>query len=194
MEGKEPREVLKLLKSLGELPEAEATPSFIVISGLPGVGKSYFSARLAEKLPVKILESDALRKVLFPSPTYRPSESAYLFKVVHLLIERLLEKGVSLVLDATNLSERYRERLYNIAERLGARLILVQVMAPPSVVYERLKARAKEANGRSNSDADWGVYQKMKPAFQKIRRHHFVVDTSRDITPVLDKIVREARR
>jgi len=30
----------------------------------------------------------------------------------------------------------------------------------------------------------------MKPAAQRIRRNHFAVDTSKDITPVIDKIVR----
>jgi hypothetical protein len=34
----------------------------------------------------------------------------------------------------------------------------------------------------------------MKPTVEKIRRNHYAVDTSRDITPVLDKIVREVRR
>ena len=110
------------------------------------------------------------------------------------LIERLLRKGISLILDATNLSERYRERLYNIADRLEIKFILVRVEAPPQVVYERLKTRVEGTSPGNKSDADWGVYQRMKSTVQKIRRNHYAVDTSRDITPVLDKIVREVRR
>jgi len=34
----------------------------------------------------------------------------------------------------------------------------------------------------------------MKLAVQRIGRNHYAVDTSRDITPVLDKIVREVKR
>ena len=45
-----------------------------------------------------------------------------------------------------------------------------------------------------HSEADWGVYQKMKGTVQKISRNHYVVDTSMDITPVLNKIVREVNR
>ena len=193
MEASDNADCERLLKSLGQLPEPEAKPSFIVISGLPGTGKSYLSARLAEKLPAKILESDALRKSLFPQPTYSPSESSHLFRVIHLLIRKLLESGVPLILDATNLSENYRERLYNIAGKLTAKLILVQVTAPPAVVYSRLKARTEGRNQESKSDADWQVYQQMKNSAQKIRRNHFVVDTSRDIEPALDKITKEAR-
>ncbi len=187
-------DVQRLIESLGELPEPVVKPTFIAVSGLPGTGKSYFCTKLAERLPLVILESDALRKELSPSPSYSAPESARLFQVLHLVIERLLKKGISLILDATNLSERYRERLYNIADHLEAKLILVRVEAPPEVVYERLKTRQTGANPENKSDADWSVYQRMKPSVQKINRNHYAVDTSRDITPVLDKIVREAKR
>ncbi|MFQ6122859.1 MAG: AAA family ATPase [Dehalococcoidales bacterium] len=184
----------RLWESLGEFPEPVVKPAFIVVSGLPGTGKSYFSTRLAERLPFIILESDTLRKTLFPSPTYSPSESSRLFRAIHHLIEGLLRRGIPLILDATNLSEHYREHLYSIADRLNVKLILVRVEAPPDVVYQRLKVRSEGIDSRSTSDADWKVFQKMKPTVQKIRRNHYAVDTSRDITPVLDKIVREVNR
>ncbi len=179
---------------MGQLPEPVAQPALIVVSGLPGTGKSYFCARLAERLPFVILESDALRKILCPAPTYSLAESSRLFQAIHYLIEVLLRKGIPLILDATNLSERYRECLYRIADNLGARLVLVRVEAPPGVVYERLRARAEGASPETSSDADWAVFQKMKPAVQQIRRNHFAADTSRDINPVLDKIVRAVNR
>jgi predicted kinase len=184
----------RLTDGLGDLPEPVVKPPFVVVSGLPGTGKSYFCSRLSERLPFVILESDALRKALFSPPSYSPQESARLFRALHLLIERLLKKGIPLILDATNLSERDRERLYNIADRLNARLILVRVEAPPELVYQRLKARKNGGNSADNSDADWEVYRKMKPMVEKISRKHYAVDSSRDITTVLDKVVREASR
>lgn len=184
-------DVERLAGSLGQLPEAVARPVFIVLSGLPGTGKSYFCSKLAERLPVVILESDALRKTLCPVPDYSPGESQRLFQAAHILIERLLKKGVSLILDATNLSEGRRAHLYDIADRLGARLILVRVEAPPGVVRQRLDSRFKHSKTRS--DADWATYQQMRPSVEKIRRKHYSVDTTRDITPVLDKIVREVK-
>jgi predicted kinase len=184
----------RLSEGLGQLPDPVVKPAFIVVSGLPGTGKSYFCRKLAERLPFVILESDALRKTLFPAPTYSPPESSRLFQAVHHLIEGLLKKGLPLILDATNLSERYRERLYHIADHLDTKLILVRVEAPPEVVYQRLKARSAETNSGSSSDADWAVFQKMRSSVQKISRNHFAVDTSRDITPVLDKIMREVNK
>ncbi len=163
-----------------------------MVSGLPGTGKSYFCGKLGERLPFLILESDALRKTLFPVPSYSREESARLFRAIHRLIAQLLKRGVSLILDATNLSEHYREYLYHIADRVGARLMMVSVEAPPEVVQERLKARSEKPASRS--DADWEVYLKLKPTVEKIHRPHYVVDTSQNITPVLDKIVRQVKR
>ena len=185
-------DIERLTESLGQLPEPLAEPSFIAVSGLPGTGKSYFCGKLAERLPCAVLESDALRRAIFPKPCYSQRESSRLFRAIHVLIERLLRKGIPIILDATNLSERYREYLYSIADRLNVRLILVRVEAPPEVVQERLMNRTRDTEAKS--DADWAVYQKMKHTVQRIRRKHYVVDTSRDITPVLDKIVREANR
>ena len=185
----------QLLESLEQLPEPVVKPAFVVVSGLPGTGKSYFCRRLAERTPIIILESDVMRKTLFPSPTYSMTESARLFQAIHHLIEHLLKKGIPVVLDATNLSERNRERLYHIAYQLDARLVMVRVEAPFEVVQERLRNRANGTGSEEDqSEADWAVFQRMKTSVQQIRRHHFAVDTSRDIAPVLEKIVREVNR
>ncbi len=167
-------------------------PVFIALSGLPGTGKSYFSRRLSRKLPLAVLESDALRKVLFPRPTYGWYESARLFRACYYLIERLLVRGIPVLLDATNLSERSRKKLYNIAQRTGVKFIIVETKAPAEVVHRRLQARVQSKTGYS--DADWSVYQAMRPRAESIRREHFAVDSTRDINPVINSIVREVKR
>ncbi|MFQ5924849.1 MAG: AAA family ATPase [Dehalococcoidia bacterium] len=187
-------DVQRLRGSLGQLPEPTVNPALIVVSGLPGTGKSYFCRKLAERLPFSILESDALRKVLSPSPNYSPGESNRLFGACHLLIEELLRRGIPLIFDATNLVERHRERLYQIADRVGARLIIVRVEAPPKLVRLRLQGRSLGVDPEDRSGADWRVYQKMGASAQRIRRNHFAVDTSNDIAPVINKIVREVNR
>lgn len=188
------RDLSTLKESLGPLPEATAKPGFVVVSGLPGTGKTFFCRKLADKQPFYVLESDEMRKVLFSSPDYNPAESARLFAAVHSLIEWLLKNGVPICFDATNLSEHNREYLYRISDRAGARLVLVSVEAPPAVAYQRLQARKNGVIPDTKSDADWEIYRQMKPKAEKIRRNHFVVDTSRDITPVIEKIIHALNR
>lgn len=186
---------VKILKdSLGALPEPAASPALIVVSGLPGSGKSYFSRRLAERLPLPIIESDAMRQIIAPKPTYSPDESQRLFRACHALIGDLLHKGISVIFDATNLIENHREQLYRIAERADAKLVLVRVEAPTEVVQQRMERRRNGDDPNDKSDADWHVYKKMTATAERIRRNHFAVDTSKDIAPAIEKIVREVSR
>ena len=188
------RDVAYLKEGLGELPGPVAKPVLVVVSGLPGTGKSHFSRKLSERLPCVIVESDALRKRLFPSPSYSAGESQRLFAACHLLIEELMKAGVTTILDATNLVEHHRERLYHVADRLRAKLIIVQLEAPQELVHERLQGRLRRVASDDNSEADWAVYQQMRGKAEAIRRNYFAVDTSGDITPAIDNIVREAKR
>lgn len=185
-------DVRALYESLGRLPPPQVHPAFIIASGLPGTGKTTFCRKLAERLPAIVLESDALRKRLFPTPAYSADESAALFSAIHEVIDGLLKQRISVILDATNLEERHRGRLYRIASERKARLIIVRVKAPPEVVYKRLTARSYGKKAGETSDADWEIYRRMLSTSDRITRRHYAVDTSRDINPVIERIVREA--
>ena len=187
-------DVERLRQSLDGLPPAQVEPPLVVVCGLPGTGKSFFCRKLAERAPFVILESDALRKILFPSPAYNEDENKRLFPACHALIEELLGKGIPVIFDATNLLERHREQLYHAADKVETRVILVRVEAPPEVVRQRLLDREKELDPQDNSQAGWGVYQRMRPRKEEICRNHFVVDTSQDISATIDKIVRAIRK
>jgi hypothetical protein len=169
-------------------------PVIIMLSGLPGTGKSYFCRKLTERLPFMIVESDAVRKELFPNPSYSAGESASVFRAVHSLIEEMAQNGLSVIFDATNLEERHRKIVYRIAGRTGAKLMLVEVEAPPETVQTRLKARSLQRNCDDHSDATWEIYQKMRKTADEITRPHYTVNTAGDITPVIEKIVKEANR
>ena len=188
------RDVGLLRSSLPNLPEPVAKPFLILVCGLPGTGKSWISHRLGERLPLAVLETDALRKTLSPTPTYTHDENGRLFMRTHLLIEELLTKGISVLLDATNLVERYRQYLYSIVDRVNAKLVIVLTTAPRDVVKQRLRNRLGDSFNGNASDADWEVYRKMSASMEPIRWNHFVVDTSKDVTQAIDKVVREVDR
>ncbi len=185
-------DVARLRDALAPLPEAQARVAFVVVSGLPGSGKSYFSRRLARRAPLAVVESDAMRCALFGSPTHSGAESARLFRACHALIEDLLRHGVSVLFDATNLIKRNRRRLYDIADRTGAMLVLVRVDAPEDVIEHRLAQReAGNADPEDVSTAGLDVYRRMARRDQPIRREHYAVDTSADITPTIEAIAGE---
>jgi predicted kinase len=183
-------DVARIEASLSPLPPPSQPPTLVVLVGLPGAGKSTFARSLRERAPIVVLESDRFRKLLFGRPTYSPEESRRLFRALHAAIERLLARGVSCVLDATNLREEHRRPLYDMAERHGARLVLVHLDAPPEVVRQRLARRRQAATPGDWSDAGPEVYERMREALEPIGRPHLRVDTTGDVTEMVEQVLR----
>jgi predicted kinase len=188
-----PSDLSILESTLADLPPPAPWPVLVVVCGLPGSGKSYFSRRLVEKVPLAYVQSDVMRKALFPQPDYSEREGYRLFQALHLLIRRLLQRGIPVLFDATNLNEDYRAPLYRIANELDVPLFIVFTTAPQSVVKARLTRREKGSLEAGRSDADWDVYLKMLPRVQLPRRGHLLVDTSTDIRPAIEKLAQQIR-
>lgn len=177
----------------GEWPavQPDSRPALLLLCGLPGSGKSYFAAALAQRIPLAILSSDRLRKILIPRPRYTRGEHRRVFAAAHLLLAQLLAAGYGVVFDATNRTARARQPLYEMAAGAGAPLLIVEFTAPEEVIRQRLARRADgaaPAGYRDYSDADWRIYCQMRQGGDPIDRPHYRVDSSGDITPVLAEI------
>ena len=187
-------DVQRLKAVLGPLPQRGVKPVLVVMSGLPGTGKSTLARNLAQRLPLVVLESDYLRRVLVGKPRHTSGESTRLFAACHQLIHELLGQGVPVLFDATNLQESHRAPLYQIAQSTDAKLILVRTKAPQEVVFQRLQQRRQRDTPNNHTAADWVVYQRMRLAVDRIRKNHFVLDTSTDVTPAIEWVVHEVNQ
>lgn len=192
------RDVAKLRRALksdlrqypGETPHQ---PYLIVLSGLPGTGKSHFANQLSRQVPVLVVGSDRMRKALVTRPRYTRSEHARVFAACHRLIEDLLDEGYRVVFDATNLTDGFREPLYQIARSRQAPLIIIQFTAPRDLIRRRLDARAARPGADYHSDADWRIHCRLRPGEEPINRPHLKVDSAQDITPVVAEVARLLR-
>ena len=169
---------------------AGGSPYLMLFSGLPGTGKSHFARSLVARVPMMVLESDHLRKTLVAEPAYTPDEHAMVFSAAHLLIEEFLQRGWRVLFEATNLTENFRQPVYDIAERTASPITIVRFTAPPGVVRKRLEGRIARLDPQDNSDAGWEVYCKMRPYEQPIPRAHITVDSSVPTDWALEQVVR----
>ncbi len=166
----------------------------VVLSGLPGSGKSYFGRVLASRLPFVTVETDWVRKNLFRHPSYSAGEHYMVFSVAHCLLAELLGHGYLVIFDATNLRHQARRAVYGIAEKAGAKAILVRLYAPPEVVRERMERRAHPDQPEGLSDAGWEVHLRMAETEETIRESHLEVDTSQPIEPAVEEVLRWVQR
>ena len=137
-----------------------------------------------------VLESDRLRKVLAPNPKYTRGESARLFAACHLLIEEYLLQDRLVLLDATNLTEGFRQPVYEIAERVSVPVVLARLTAPSEIVRRRLSDRGAGMHPSDYSDAGWRIYSRMYPHEETIARPYLNVDSSGDIAQPVEEVVR----
>lgn len=99
--------------------EASERSAFAVwITGLPASGKSTLSVVLKARLEtrgvnVALLESDALRTVLTPHPSYEERERDVFYGQMVYIGALLVQHGVSVIFDATANRRRYRDRARN---------------------------------------------------------------------------------
>ncbi|GAB4362916.1 MAG: adenylyl-sulfate kinase [Deltaproteobacteria bacterium] len=116
-----------------------ADPAFAVwITGLPASGKSTLAHALAQELQMRgtrvcVLESDVLRKVLTPSPTYDDAERETFYGAVVHIASLLAGHGVPVLIDATGNRRSFRER----ARRELPRFLEVYVECPLAVCVAR---------------------------------------------------------
>lgn len=185
----QPADVERILAEVEGYASRRKRPALVVLVGLPASGKSRVAEGLRSRTGAVVLESDALRRLLFRRRTYSAAESQRLFAAIHAATERLLAEGASVVLDATNLAEAERAPLYEIAERQGAKLLLVLVTVPDRLVRGRLARRA--ASRLSRSEADLRVYRRMRERLEPMQRPYYTVDTSQEIEPMLAELTKE---
>lgn len=117
----------------------DVPPAFALwFTGLPASGKSTLVAALKPQLQslgcvVEVLESDAVRRVLTPTPTYSPAERDLFYRAMAFLGSRLISYGVTVIFDATANRRAYRD----LARSLIPRFIEVEVECPLATCMQR---------------------------------------------------------
>ena len=171
----------------------------IWVTGLPGSGKSALARAAAERLQargvaVRVLELDAIRKIVTPAPTYSDTEREAVYRLLAFMAGTLVAAGVPVIVDATAHRRRWRE----LARELIPRFAEVQLACPLAVCREREATRAPGhaprdiyARAGAASTTVPGVDREYEPALAP----ELVIDTTADdVTAGAARIVALADR
>jgi len=118
------------------------------LTGPPASGKTTVAGAV-ERLLVQegtrpvILESDVLRRILTPEPTYEPEERDRFYRAVADLAAALVQQGFPVIVDATAPRRAHRDRaravIPRFAEVLVATPATIRVARDPKGLYRRAR-------------------------------------------------------
>ena len=123
----------------GPIPYMNKSSAFAIwITGLPASGKSTITAALRPRLEaagllVEVLESDVLRRILTPSPSYSDDERDLFYRAIAFTGSRLVAHGITVIFDATATKQVHR----TFARNLIGHFVEVAVECPLDVCMAR---------------------------------------------------------
>jgi len=154
--------VAQLRAEIGVPARPNGRAALVMLMGFPGVGKTHCARLLVARLGAAHVATDHLRSRLFIAASYTYEENQAVFTVAEALVEELLAEEHVVVLDATNLMARFRAPMEGVAIRRGVTPLHVLVVADDADARARLAARAVARGDGDHSDADVGVYERMR--------------------------------
>jgi predicted kinase len=145
----------------------------VIVTGLPGSGKSYFASRLASMLDADYINSDRIRKNLFTQRTYSEEEKLKVYEEMLLQMRKAVENNNNVVLDGTFYKNDIRRKFIKGIEGKEP-VFFFEIYSDEPVIKERLK------KDRPYSEADFEIYKKIKMQWEPIEEPHLLLQSTND--------------
>ncbi|GCC50360.1 hypothetical protein SanaruYs_05750 [Chryseotalea sanaruensis] len=144
----------------------------IIVSGLPGSGKSYFAEKLAAALDFIYINSDQVRHQLQAISRYTFEDKLLVYKEMLQKTKHAIEENRNVIVDATFYHHTMREMFVRLAYANRASIWVIEVIADENIIRERLQ------KPRMYSEADYSVYEKIRDDFEEITMPHITLQST----------------
>jgi predicted kinase len=164
----------------------------IVLSGLPGTGKSALAAVVATELGAVFLSVDPVDSALAQAgarETGPPGLAAY--AVVGAMAEQNLALGTTVVVDAVNSVGEAKTFWIELARRCGARLLAVEMILDDERVHrQRLAGRIRDL---AIAEPTWEAVELRRDEWVAWPFAPFVVDSAEPLADNVARVLEAAR-
>jgi uncharacterized protein len=181
---------------------ADNKPVLIIVTGLIGTGKTTIAEQVGRSLGYEVISSDVIRKQLaqiplteqhyesFSEGIYSPEFTRKTYDELFYRASINLEKGQSVILDASFKKKEDRLKSFDLAKESGAGFLALECRADEDIIKERLEKRKRES---SVSDGRWEIYNDIKKDFDAVKelpgKNHLALDTGRLSSNIISSIL-----
>jgi predicted kinase len=175
-----PRHVGYLLQSSRAVMTevTKLSPTLIVLSGLPGSGKTILAEGLSRALSVPILSIDAIEAAMWRAGLAKTETGVAAYEVARALADEHLRVRHSVIVDAVNPVEAPRAAWRNLAvkHRVGIKIIEC-VCSDENIHRQRIEAPVRSKAG--THELSWARLLQRRAEYEAWTDPRLVLDTSR---------------
>jgi predicted kinase len=153
----------------------EISPTLIVLSGLPGSGKSVLAEELSRALSVPILSIDSIETAMWRAGLAKTETGVVAYEVAQALADDNLRLRQTVIVDAVNPAEAPRAAWRNLAAKHRVSLKIIECVCPDETIH-RQRIEAPMAGKR---DLTWPRLLQRRAEYEAWTDPRLVLDTSR---------------
>jgi len=149
----------------------------IVVSGLPGSGKSTIAEALAKKLQFPILSVDPVESSILKSGiarSFKTGLAAYI--IVQTLASEQLKLGMSVIIDAVNPVQEARDMWYELQKEYNSQLFIIECVLDEEMHKKRLQKRVRNMHGLT--EVTWEDVENRKKDYKPWKEKRLILDTA----------------
>jgi len=166
----------------------------VIMTGLPGTGKSTLARAVAQRLACTVLDKDIIRAALFEPARveYSAEQDDFCQQVMLQTAGYLLAKDRALhvLLDGRTFSRRYqRENVIGFCRRTGSAWAVVECVCPERTALARI-AEAVERRTHPAANRTPDLYRQVQESWEPIDLPKLVIDTSADLPSCVGLMLR----
>lgn len=146
----------------------------VIVSGLPGSGKSYFASRLAQKTGARYINSDLVRREIDARGQYAFEDKLTVYEEMARRVSYEIRQGNAVIADATFFREDMRNLFVTLAKLLHEKVCFIEIVANEELIKERLR------QPRLDSEADFSVYELVQSQHERQKEERLVLESGND--------------
>ncbi|HMN88598.1 MAG TPA: ATP-binding protein [Saprospiraceae bacterium] len=147
--------------------------SIIMVTGLPGTGKSTFAAALAEAINAAHLNTDVIRNALGKRGQYDDDSKIAVYHALLGQAATCLTNGQTVVIDGTFFQQSFRESFRRLAADARTSISWIEICADEALVRTRVSQQ------RAYTEANFDVYLSIKAQYEPLTIAHLKLRSDR---------------
>lgn len=137
-------------------------PTFIMLYGFPGSGKSAFARQLCEHINAAHIQGDRIRHELFEEPRFDRQENEIVTHLMDYMTEEFMQAGISVVYDMSAARHSERHALREMARKAKAQPILIWIQIDTESAFARVAKRdRRKTDDKYSSPLDRGTFENL---------------------------------